>query len=238
MKLACRLALLLLLTGWVWAQSEAPTGLAAEPAEEGTAVELSWDAVKGAVGYEVLEWKRGEWRLDDRDMSRVPLTSSTTIRELNTGLTYRFAVRALFEGGQSSAISQPVDFVAKRQVKVFRNPDEEEGDSGKIASTRSRADQIDPKAPPPEAPTGLFAVFSSQDVIKLSWRKVRGATRYYIEEEKDGAWVPVEKLDTAEGGNVADIKDHPTPGPYRFRVRAVGRNGKSSEPSFPCTARR
>ena len=224
---------LMLLTGLAWGQSQAPTGLIAEPAEEGTAVELSWDRVKGAVGYEVLEWKRGEWRLNDRDMNRVPLTSSTTINQLSNGLTYRFAVRAVFEDGKSTPLSQPVDYVAKREVKVFRKPDQSQ-----VGKRRNRVDQIDPKAPPPEAPTGLFALFSGQDVIKLSWRKVSGATRYFIEEEKNGEWIPVEKLDMAEGANVADIKNHPTPGPYRFRVRAVGRNGKSSDPSFPCTARR
>lgn len=227
---------LLVIAGPLQAQSQAPTGLTATPSGEGTAVDLSWDSVSGAVGYEVLEWRGGEWRLNDRDPNRIPLTATTTLADLNNGLTYKFAVRALFEGGLSSPISAPVEFVAKREVKVFRKPAEDSPQSG--TDRRDRVSNIDPKAPPPEAPTGLFALFSSQTVVKLSWRKVRGAARYYVEEEKDGAWVPCQEADSSEGSNVADIKNHPTPGPYRFRVRAVGRNGKSSPPSFPCTARR
>ncbi|MCA9797442.1 MAG: fibronectin type III domain-containing protein, partial [Candidatus Eremiobacteraeota bacterium] len=97
---------------------------------------------------------------------------------------------------------------------------------------------VDPKAPAPDAPTGLFAFFTSQDEIKLTWRAVRLADRYYVEEELEGKWEPVKPEVQVRSSNEVLIKEHPTPGPYRFRVRAVGKNGKSSSPSFPVTARR
>lgn len=228
-------AQLLLLTALVGAQPAAPTGLTIEPPQGSdgqTELQLRWAPVKGAVGYEVYQLRGGRWIFDEEDNSRIPLTSSTLITGLSPSRSYSFKVRALDAEGNFSEFSPEVEGrTRERAASVIRS----KGDS---SSSGPVVRGSDPKAPPPPAPTGLFAVFSEQTVVKLSWRPSIGAAKYYIEEEKDGKWEPCEDADVVEEINYTEIPNHPTPGPYRFRIRAVGANGKSSPPSFPCTARR
>jgi hypothetical protein len=83
-----------------------------------------------------------------------------------------------------------------------------------------------------------MAVFSENDRVQLSWRKVPGAASYQIEEEVEGKWVPAENVVGEPASNKVVVLDRPLPGPWRFRVISVGSNGKRSEPSWPATAHR
>lgn len=233
-RLTSFLLVVLLVTAPATAELPAPGGLVVEPlpSPDGqTALELRWKVVPGAVGYEVLQWRGGQWLFDDQDDNRIPLTTSTTIAGLQPGTTYRFSVRAVGANGQVSAQGEAAEGrTLVREVSISRGSVEE--------APVTAGSRVDPKAPPPAAPTGLFAVFAEQEEVKLTWRKVSGAAGYYVEEEINGAWEPCDEVVGDRASNSVVILNHPTPGPYRFRVRAVGANGKSSEPSFPVTARR
>ncbi|MGE0491689.1 MAG: fibronectin type III domain-containing protein [Vulcanimicrobiota bacterium] len=232
LKLSLVTGLLVLLAGLALAQPSAPTGLTVTPNEEVAGVNLRWDPVPGAVGYEVLQWRNGKWWFNDEDPSRTPLTSSTTIGNLEPNTEYRFSVRAVGGEGEAGALSEAVE-ASTRPREVTVRPTQPDAPVPNGSTT-----MVDPKLPAPDAPTGLFAFFTSQDEIKLTWRASRLADRYYVEEELQGQWAPVKPEVQVRSANEVMIKNHPTPGPYRFRVRAVGKNGKSSTPSFPVTARR
>ncbi|MEW6277914.1 MAG: fibronectin type III domain-containing protein [Candidatus Eremiobacterota bacterium] len=230
-------AILVLVTlGLAVAQSmPAPSNLRINvpPAPDGaTRLELRWDPVPGAMGYEILQWKNGDWWLNEDDPNRTPFTSSTTITGLSPDTPYEFAVRAVGERGMVSSNSQPVGGRTLGRVA-----------SAPVASpspglTGSKRPPVDPRAPAPEEPTGLIGVFPEQDRVQLSWRKVPGAATYQIEEEIEGQWRPCENVMGEPEANKVIILYHPRPGPFRFRVYAVGSNGKRSEPSWPVTVTR
>ncbi|MBI3925620.1 MAG: fibronectin type III domain-containing protein [Armatimonadetes bacterium] len=225
----------------------APTGLklVVPAAPNGhTRLELRWDPVPGAVGYEVLQHRAGRWWFNDSDLSRIPITSSTVISGLDPGTPYEFCVRAVGPGGKVSANSAPAGGrTLLREVSYSpRGKDPAEGfedpEEAPILPSQTPPAAADLNLPAPEAPSGLIAVFHEQDRVKLSWRKVKDAKRYYVEEERNGVWKPVEKLQGEPSSCIVTILEHYSPGPYRFRVRAVGPNGKSSAPSWPVTADR
>ena len=184
---------------------------------------LRWEAVPGASGYEVLQWRRGKWWLDDQDPNRTPLTTSTSISGLDSNSAYEFCVRAVGEGGKTSAYSASA---GGRTMAPGAS-----GSAGNTPGFSMRAAKgvaLDP-------PSGVIAFFSEQDRIRISWRPVEGAMRYSIEEEKDGVWAPARKVVGAPSATQVTVPDHPHPGPYKFRVRAVNREGTLSEPSWAIT---
>ncbi len=216
-----------------FADISAPVGLKAthDPESPSSRLNLKWKPVAGAVGYEVLEWKEGKWVFSEDDPSRIPFTSSTTIAGLLPSTSYKFCVRAIGGDGKPSPVGEAIEVMTRsRAVSMTSSPSQEEPTTVGLR---------DPKAPAPKTPTGLFAFFTESDVIKLTWRKSPRATRYYVEEQdKSGKWVTVEKFVGERSDTEILIPNHPSPGPYRFRVRAVGANGKSSDASFPVSARR
>lgn len=231
------LTVLLALGLWLPALSQglpAPSNLRASvPAgvDGITRIELRWDPVPGASGYEVLQFKGKDWWFDEDDPNRTPFTSSTTITGLTEDSPYEFVVRAVGPQGTKSPNSTSVGVRTASRGSVVS------------AATRPKPDTprkpgVDPKAPAPDEPTGLFAVFSENDRVQLSWRKSQGASTYQIEEEVEGKWVPAQNIVGAPEANTVVILDHPLPGPWRFRVIAVASNGKRSEPSWPATAHR
>lgn len=214
----------------------APQGLrvaAASGPEGQTTLVLQWEPVPGAFGYEVLLFKAGEWTLDEDDTNCIPMTASTRIGGLDPDTPYEFRVRAVGAGGAVSPMSPAV---GGRTVAA-----------GSVGSTA--AVQTEPPPPPkkaaevagpaPDAPTSAIGVFADSDTINLSWRKVAGASHYRVEEQKDGKWV---EISAADGGlpptNRTVLANHPRPGPFRFRISAVGENGRMSEPSLTVTVAR
>lgn len=229
--------LLLLLALWIPVQAQglpAPTNLKASlpSGVDGiTRVDLRWDPVPGATGYEVLQFKGKDWWFDEEDPNRTPFTSSTTITGLTEDSPYEFVVRAVGPEGAKSPNSASVGIRTASKSAVVSA-------ATSPKATPTKRPGIDPNAPAPEEPTGLFAVFSENDRVQLSWRKSPGAATYQIEEEIEGKWVPAKDIVGAPEANSVVILNHPLPGPWRFRVIAVASNGKRSEPSWPATAHR
>ena len=78
--------------------------------------------------------------------------------------------------------------------------------------------------------------FSGGGDIRLSWRAVRDATGYLVEEERDGQWVAVEAGVIQENVPCLIVKGRGA-GPYFFRVRSV-RSGQRSNVSLPTKVER
>merc|ERR1711937_507590 len=88
-----------------------PRGLCETPQEPSTPqlsvssdneVTVSWNAATDGVKYEVV-WDNGSfWESDPRESLAVTERSSFTTERLGSLVTYRFAVRAVSECGQSN----------------------------------------------------------------------------------------------------------------------------------------
>jgi hypothetical protein len=187
-----------------------------------------WQAVPGASYYEVWVKNFGRWTFNPNTLATSPFTSSFEIRVEDERA--RFKVRAVDTekvAGEYSAETVPVKKAAKKA-----EPEERES-----RLTGGKVDRFDPDAPPPAPPTGLFTVWTEPDVIKLVWQDSKGAKNYAVEEYSDGKWTSPARIEFPRK-NAAIIKNHPAPGPYKFRIRAVGNNGRASEPSRTTTAQR
>lgn len=246
-------------------------------------VELRWDAVSGAIGYEVLVRRDGEWRLNEDDPNYVPMTNSTTLPGLGPGTTLEVSVRAVLPGGLTqlsppltvkttevspmvsappspSTGSAPLPVVDNAPIPDEKPAPAKEADdpalagidlnapitdlvppppkpAGSPAAAKAASTENRPVGPPPPAPEGAMAFFAGDDTVRLSWRVVREATGYIVEEQKEGQWI------TPEGGVIQEnrpsftLKRHPSPGPYWFRVTAV-RYGVRSNPGWPVKVER
>ena len=189
-----------------------------------------WEAVPGASYYEVWVKNFGRWTFDPNELQTSPFTSSFELRVMDDRA--RFKVRAVDSKGTGGIYSDEV-----APVRKAADNSEDETRSNAPSTTGSGGTDFDPKAPPPEPPTGLFTIWVEQDVIKLVWQDSKGAKNYAVEEYVDGKWTSPARIEFPRE-NTAMIKGHPAPGPYQFRVRAVGKNGRASEPSRPTTAKR
>jgi hypothetical protein len=247
------------------------TGVGAE-----TRIELRWDPVPGALGYEILLKRNGRWHLNEEDPNYTPITNSTSITGLAPGATFEFAVRAVLPKGLSAA-SHPVQATtvassapaapvspaaADRPLPVVdaqptpppprpqAASDPEDAELAGIPlnapitdlvppppQAPARKGEEKPKGPPPPAPEGLLGFFGSDDTVRLSWRPIRDASGYVVEEEKNGQWLAPEEGVIIENRASIVLKRHPSPGPYYFRVYAV-RYGLRSTPSLPVRVER
>lgn len=182
---------------------------------------LVWDPVPGASGYEVFQRRQGKWWLNEEDPNRTPLTTSTTISGLDSNTDYEFCVRAVGEAGKNSNYSIPSSGrTAAPGVAV-------------VPSDVQRPSFRKPAGVTLDPPSGIIGLYSEADRIRLSWRPIPGAVRYTVEQEKNGVWGPAEKVVGDVAATQVTLIDRPAPGPYRFRVRAVNREGTLSDPSWP-----
>lgn len=298
--------LALSLTGLAWSQpGQAPRNLSiTQPAGAlaESQLDLRWEPVVGAVGYEVLRKVNGRWWLNEDDPNCIPMTNSTSITGLTPGSDFEFCVRAVLPSGVSpngqvvkahtsaAGASGPAR-VTGAPLKLPDVPDPEaqaskthgatdpdpvpEGASitdllpppskrkapaagatapsnasDSVAAGHSVTDLVppppkpkavtapkeEPKGPPPPTPEGLMGLYSSQSEIRLSWRLVREATGYQIEEERDGKWVLLDDGIIEENRPSFVLKNRGA-GPYLFRVRAV-RYGVRSSYSLPTKVER
>lgn len=188
-----------------------------------------WTAVKGASHYEVWVQRFGRWSFNEKRLETTPFTSSFELPVDDERA--RFKVRAVDADGAKSAFSSEV---RARAVKSQESPSSTTTSNETSGGIKS---DFDPKAPPPPPPTGLFAIWIEPDVIKLVWRHVEAAKNYAVEENREGKWVSIPSIEFPKVNN-ALIKAHPAPGPYHFRVRSVGKNGRASKPSRTTRAKR
>ena len=177
-----------------------PPALAASLSGSNT-VDLSWNAVNGAVRYELWVWRDGgtAWqRLDDGALT------GTFFRHggVATGTRYHYAVRAVAASGVASSWSAYADVTVPEA----------------LTSTPTAT----PTMPALSAPT-LTAV-AEENAIDLSWTQVTGAARYEL-----WVWTNVddwERLD--EGALTGSAYTHSglTQGrTYYYLIRAVGESG-------------
>jgi hypothetical protein len=203
----------------------APTDFVVE--RVGDNFEGRWKAVEGASYYEVWVEKFGRWSFNRKDLETSPFTSSFELRVADE--RSQFKVRAVDASGRAGKYSA--------EVRAKVRPIEPQTDPKSATNKPESRDRFDPTAPPPDPPTSLFTVWSDNDTIKLVWRGVKGAKNYSVEEFIEEKWVSIPSIEFPKP-NTAIIKKHPTPGPYKFRIRSVGTNGRASEPSRPTTAKR
>jgi hypothetical protein len=206
---------------------DAPTGLVV--VRDGEMYKGTWKPVTGASYYEVWIKNFGRWTFNPNTLATSPFTSSFEIRVEDDRA--RFKVRAVKSDGIAGEYSSDIAPVKKAaQTADSQNRDPKTNNGGKV-------ERFDPHAPPPEPPTGLFTIWTEPGVIKLVWQGSEGAKNYAVEELRDGKWTSPRKIEFPRK-NTAMIKNHPAPGPYKFRVRAVGNNGRASKPSRTTTAKR
>jgi hypothetical protein len=182
-----------------------------------------WDAVPGASHYEVWTRLYGNWKFDEKNHDATPFTSSFEIPGSDDRM--RFKVRAVSSDGAKGEFSSESYATIKQATQ------------SKAPAPVLSPDGFDPQAPPPAAPGSLFAVWAEPREIRLVWQPSENASRYTVEELRDGKWISVIDAEFPKD-TTAIIKDKPMPGPYQFRVRAIGRNGRASEPSRATTAKR
>lgn len=195
---------------------------------DGTIFRGRWKAVPGASHYEVWTKLYGNWKFDPKNPDLSPFTSSFEVPGSDDRIWFR--VRAVSASGQAGAFSEEVQAISTEVATGAGALSERPEGSGKPV------DDFDPEAPAPEPPSSLFAVWTDTREIRLVWQSSPKATRYTVEELVNGSWTSLTKIEYPKP-TTAIIKDKPQPGPFQFRVRAIGRNGRASEPSRPTTAK-
>lgn len=188
-----------------------------------------WQAVKGASFYEVWINSYGGWSFNSKKLETSPFTSSFEIPVSDERSLFK--VRAVDSSGIKG------EFSADSRAVLKKTSTESTTKTSPTRNGSGTKTTFDPKAPPPKPPTGLFCLWTDSTTLKVVWRGVSGAKRYSLEEYRDGKWTSVPLVEFPKPNN-ALLKNYPTPGPYRFRVRSVGANGRASEPSRPTTAKR
>ncbi len=174
------------------------------------AVKLSWEAVSGAVRYELWVWtSSGGWeQLDDGTLTGTTHTHSG----LTVGTTYHYAVRAVNAagdvGGWSSYVSATVTEPQSSAATPTPTPTSTATSTASTLSTAtqtptsttstlstatptptSTASTLSTATPTPSPTPTLTAstlsapaltVQVTEDAVKLSWEAVSGAVRYVL----------------------------------------------------------
>lgn len=204
----------------------APTDLSVS--SDGAVFRGRWTAVPGASHYEVWTKLYGNWKFDSKNPDLSPFTSSFELPGGDDRIWFR--VRAVSSEGQAGRFSEEVQATPREDIAGPGGVSERSQAQGKPVG------DFDPEAPAPEPPSSLFAVWTDAREIRLVWQSSPRATRYTVEELVDGSWISLTKIEYPKA-TTAIIKEKPQPGPYQFRVRAIGRNGRASEPSRSTTAK-
>ena len=145
------------------------------------AVKLSWEAVSGAVRYELYVWtSSGGWQqLDDGTLTGTTHTHSG----LTVGTTYHYTVRAVNAAGEVGEWSEyvPATVTAPQSSTATPTPT---STPTSTASTLSTATPTPSPTSTSTASTPLSApVLTAQAIegeVKLSWEAVGGAVRYVL----------------------------------------------------------
>ena len=145
------------------------------------AVKLSWEAVSGAVRYELYVWtSSGGWQqLDDGTLTGTTHTHSG----LTVGTTYHYTVRAVNAAGEVGAWSEYVPATVTEPQSSAATPTPTSTPTS-TASTLSTATPTPSPTSTSTASTPLSApVLTAQAIegeVKLSWEAVGGAVRYVL----------------------------------------------------------
>jgi len=196
--LACILLVGHLSGGWALAQAQvgsAPQNLliitpASNLAEN--QINLKWDPVPGALGYEVLQKRGSTWWLNEEDPNWTPITSSTSLTGFTADSELEFCVRAVLPGGHSPSslavrartasstgpapVSKPAPKVGEESLDLNAPIGDLVPPPPKATRPPKTSTQEAPKGPPPPPPEGLMGFFAGDDRVRLSWRKLAEAT--------------------------------------------------------------
>ena len=186
-------------------------------------VELSWQAVTGAVRYELWAWDSvtGWQRLDDGSLTSAAYTHGG----LAAGTTYWYAVRAVDAGGATSAWSDYASATVSAPQSQSSTPTPTPTASTQIAAT------LTPTSTPDSTPFAhakpVLSAVAAAGAVELSWPAVTGAVRYEL-----WAWDSVtgwQRLDDGSLTSAAYTHGGLAAGTtYWYAVRAVDAGGATS----------
>lgn len=151
-----------------------PVLLKAEQVENTAAVKFEWTKVEGADGYDIYVKSTGQngeetWGRIARVTNSLEYTyESRAIRE---GVTFSYRMRAYISGAVRDGYSYPSEIktVAIKSVITPPSPTPTEKPSQKL-----------------QTPVISAAGLSGMNCVKLIWKKVTGAQKYYIYRSTDG----------------------------------------------------
>ncbi len=237
--LAVFFALILLTDDKTYAQSETAASLAAPQlsatADGAGAIELRWDAVTGAAGYDLRAWWAGQ-----SDWQRIGegILTGTTYRHapLTAGTTYHYLVRAVDAGGAAGAWSNQPSAVAQGSpggatstltptsaATATATPG---GATSTFTPTATSTSTADPNALTVPSVPVLRAQATAGGVV-LSWQAVSGAERYELLAWFVGAsdWQPIGGANLT--GTTYTHADATAGTTYHYTIRALNAAGAS-----------
>ena len=154
-------------------------------------VKVNWGKASSAVGYEVQCKKNG----GSYTTVKTVTSTSCKVTGLTCGKKYRFRIRALYE-----------------------EEDEDTGEATTVYGTWRRTTWVRPV--PAKAGISSLGRASSASAVKVSWKKVSGASGYEVWRSKAGG--SYKKVKTVKNGSKKSWKNTGlTAGKvYRYKVRA------------------
>ncbi len=155
--------------------------------DTGGAVDLSWDAVTGAVRYELWYWTgQAGWNQIGGDN----LTATTyTHAMLEVGTTYFYTVRAVNAANQGGAWSENVSLTVTAPQSLTATPTPTTTADASLTATPTPTSTAVPLSAP-----ALTAQVAG-DAVQLSWDAVPGAVRYVL-----WAWTENDGLQRLDNG--------------------------------------
>lgn len=193
------LSLVLMMTGWITAQScSAPDGLNAQAQND--AMLLTWNAAANATGYRI--------KIEDADNNPQDFVLEVSTNELQFLATtlqpnapYKFKVRTNCPGGRS-------DWSAY----FFFTPGNGNNGGGGTGSC--------------DLPTGLVVSNITNDGANLSWTAVPGALQYEVEVE-DAENTPAFQFNIVTSETTVSVLGLAPNGNYKFKVKSKCSGGSS-----------
>ena len=137
-------------------------------------VALHWNAVAGAVRYELWAWESAsDWQqLDDGSLTGTSFTHS----ELTPDTTYYYTIRALDAAGATSAWSEHTPATVPGTQPAAPTPTKTAAQSPTQPPTQTPTPS--PAVPAPAAP--VLSAEAGDSAIDLRWPQVAGAARYEL----------------------------------------------------------
>jgi len=201
-------------------------------------VHLNWNAVAGAVSYELWAWTEaaGRQRLDDGS-----LTGTTfNYDDVEVGATYQFTVRAVGPAGALSEWSAWVPATVTQPSSSTATPTPTTTPTADVTGTATPTPDTTPTpTATPEAalppPPPALDVQVSEDSVQLSWDPVKGAVRYVL-----WVWTSSGGPERLDDGSLTDTTFTHTNleagASYHYTARAVNATGLPSSWSPYVTA--
>ena len=206
--------------------------LTAEAVEGEGTVELRWEAVTGAVRYELLAWTSGadDWQ----DIGGDNLTGTTFSHTgLAAGTTYYYAVRALNGSGEASEWSEVMSATDAATQSAIATPTATVLPAS--TATATLAATLTPTMTVSVLSTPVLTAEAGEGTVALRWEAVTGAVRYELL-----AWTSADGFQEIGGDNLTGTSythsGFAAGTIYIYAVRAVNGSGETSEWSEPKSA--